>query len=112
MIEDMKERSPTIQSDLIEALMSGLDLSRNLTDAEILSCIEDRILDFGRAGRISVREMKQLTGEVFDSVRRLGPLQKYIDDESISEIMINGPDDIFIERNGKIEKAGARLESE
>ena len=40
----------------------------------------------------------------------LGPVQKFCDDESISEIMINGPSEIFIERGGRIERTDAKFE--
>ncbi|HFQ5441761.1 TPA: CpaF family protein [Vibrio vulnificus] len=46
----------------------------------------------------------QFVKSLVDEIQGLGPLQPLMDDESISDIMINGPDNIFIERNGLVEK--------
>lgn len=52
--------------------------------------------------------------EVFEQslLKLLSPIRPFLDDASVSEIMINGPDVIFIERAGKLEKTEARFESE
>lgn len=42
----------------------------------------------------------------------LGPISGLLADESVSEIMINGPEDVYVERGGKIEKAGVRFDDE
>jgi len=85
-----------------EELLERLDFSRELTDEEVMNEIEERVLNLNDNEYISITEKKNLCIEIFNSVRRLGILQQLIDDESISEIMVNGPDNIFIERDGKI----------
>lgn len=51
---------------------------------------------------LSLKEKVELRQELFCSVRKLDVLQELIDDESVTEIMVNGPDHIFVERGGKL----------
>ena len=95
-----------------EELLERLDFSRELTDEEVMNEIEERVLNLNGDEYISITEKKNLCIEIFNSVRRLGILQQLIDDESISEIMVNGPDNIFIERDGKIGKFEGKIASE
>ncbi|MGP1402687.1 MAG: CpaF family protein [Catonella sp.] len=95
-----------------EELLERLDFSRELTDEEVMNEIEERVLNLNDNEYISITEKKDLCIEIFNSVRRLGILQQLIDDESISEIMVNGPDNIFIERDGKIGKFEGKIASE
>lgn len=92
--------------------MERLDFSRELSDEEVMNEIEERVLEAGRNDYISVEDKKELCLEIFNSVRRLGPLQQLIDDDDISEIMVNGPDNIFIEKSGKISRFEGVMESE
>ena len=95
-----------------EELLERLDFSRELTDEEVLNEIEERVLNLNTEEYLSITEKKNLCIEIFNSVRRLGVLQQLIDDESISEIMVNGPDNIFIEREGHIQKFDGKIASE
>ena len=95
-----------------EELLERLDFSRELTDEEVLNEIEERVLNLSTEEYLSITEKKNLCIEIFNSVRRLGVLQQLIDDENISEIMVNGPDNIFIERDGHIQKFDGKIASE
>lgn len=83
-------------------LMERLDLSRELSDEEILEAIDDVILNQMPDSRIAVKEKVMLRQELFYSVRKLDVLQELIDDETVTEIMVNGPEHIFLERNGRL----------
>lgn len=83
-------------------LMELLDLSRELTDQEILNTIDDVILNRRIEYRLSLKEKLELRQALFYSVRKLDVLQELIEDESVTEIMVNGPNAIFIERAGKL----------
>lgn len=85
-------------------LMEKLDLSRELTDSEILSEIDGLILSRMRESCISLKEKVELRQELFYSVRKLDVLQELIEDNSVTEIMVNGPNAIFVERNGRLKK--------
>lgn len=85
-------------------LMEQLDLSRELSDGEILDAIDELILNQMRESCMPLKEKVQLRQELFYSVRKLDVLQELIEDESVTEIMVNGPDTIFVERGGKLSK--------
>lgn len=61
---------------------------------------------------LSFRTKKSLADTVFESIRGLGILGKIIADKSITEVMINGYDCIFVERDGKLEQIADKFESQ
>ena len=87
-----------------DLLMEKLDMSREMTDREILDEIDQLILNRIRDSYISLNEKLQLRQELFYSVRKLDVLQELIEDETVTEIMVNGPDAIFVERGGRLGK--------
>lgn len=87
-----------------DLLMEKLDMSREMTDREILDEIDQLILNRMRDSYISLNEKLQLRRELFYSVRKLDVLQELIEDETVTEIMVNGPDAIFVERGGRLGK--------
>ena len=89
---------------LRQMLMEKLDVYRDLSDEEILENIDELIINNLRDQGISLKEKVQLRQELFYSVRKLDVLQELIEDETVTEIMVNGPDSIFIERGGKLTK--------
>ena len=90
--------------ELRALLMERLDLARELSDEEILEEIDELILGRMREYCLSLKEKVQLRQELFHSVRKLDVLQELIEDETVTEIMVNGPDAIFVERAGKLTK--------
>lgn len=82
--------------------MEKLDLSRELSDEEILETIDELILNSMRDVCMSLKEKVELRQELFYSVRKLDVLQELIEDNSVTEIMVNGPDAIFVEREGRL----------
>jgi pilus assembly protein CpaF len=52
-------------------------------------------------------ERRQVTREITDDILGYGPLEPFLHDDTVSEVMVNGPDSIYIERSGKIEHTGA-----
>lgn len=83
-------------------LMEKLDLSRELSDEEILDIIDDLILNYTEELCCTLKEKVQFRQELFYSVRKLDVLQELIEDETVTEIMVNGPGAIFVERGGKL----------
>lgn len=86
-----------------EAVVRELDSDADRDDEEILECIEEHVLRAGHSVYLSVDEKKELIQRIFYSIRKLDILQEILEDREITEIMVNGPDHIFIERNGGIE---------
>ena len=101
----MREQDYALVRDGIHgAIMRGIDFSRSVEDEEVLGLIDEEIIRAKREGELSLDEMKQMRMELFNAIRRLDVLQELIEDSSVTEIMINGPDHIFIERAGKIQR--------
>lgn len=100
-----EQKSHTLDHRTIvqELVMRKLDFSQEVSDEEVLDLIDEEVMRLSASRGILVDEMKQLRQEVFHSIRRLDVLQELIDDPQITEIMINGPDRIFIEKAGRIE---------
>lgn len=101
-----------LQGEIRERVLARMDMTQEQTDEEVRELIERCILEVSREHFISLEEKLKLAREVFLSIRKLDFLQELIDDESITEIMVNGPDAIFIEKNGKLYRAEERFESE
>ena len=55
------------------------------------------------------REQRALAEELVDDMLGLGPLEPLLEDESIADIMVNGPDKVFVERRGKVSLSGVRF---
>ena len=89
---------------LREQLMEKLEMRVDAEDDEILGMIDELVLSDSTAPRLSVTERLKISRELFYSVRRLDILQDLIDDKSVTEIMVNGPKNIFIEQKGVIRR--------
>jgi len=63
----------------------------------------------GRHIQLNGREQRQLAGELVDDMLGLGPLEPLLDDDSITDIMVNGPDRVFVEQRGKILLSSVRF---
>ena len=85
-------------------IMEEMDLSREVADEEIRKLIDAQIIQCSKENYIPIEERHRLSRELFFDIRKLGILQELIEDDSITEIMVNGVEHIFIERNGKIQE--------
>lgn len=93
-------------------LINKFDLTRDLSDEEIYSLIDNEIIETGRHQFISLTQKERLRRILFNSIRGYDILQDFIEDKDITEIMINGYDNIFIEKNGIITKTEAHFSSQ
>ena len=73
-----------------------------MEDQEIYRQIDDLILEETRNRYVSLRRKEALRTELFNSIRKLDILQELIDDDSVTEIMVNVTEGIFLERNGRL----------
>lgn len=101
-----------IKEGLQEDVLESIDLSTEISDEELLSTIDERLLVRSRENYISMQEKRKLRRDIFNSIRKLDVLQDMIEDPSITEIMVNGAKDIFIEQNGVITRCSTHFESE
>ncbi len=83
-----------------------------LSDEELMEQIE-LIVDEQTQGQYFPINMKvQLVQQVYSSIRGFGVLDSIISDDTITEVMINGPDNIFIEKDGRLKKLDAHFENQ
>ncbi|GHG46122.1 pilus assembly protein CpaF [Flavimobilis marinus] len=61
---------------------------------------------------LSISEKVQIVQQVYGSIRGLGLLDSLLSDETVTEVMVNGPDNVFVERSGRIQKVPGGFESE
>ncbi|MBQ7796809.1 MAG: CpaF family protein [Lachnospiraceae bacterium] len=82
-----------------------------MSDEEISQIIDEKIFERTDMGVMTLGERLKLQRELFDSFRRLDILQELVDDPAITEIMVNGPEDVFVETGGRIERWERSFES-
>ncbi|WP_339630229.1 CpaF family protein [uncultured Sneathiella sp.] len=75
--------------------MDRLDLARDISDIVTDILIEERI-------QLNQREQRELTESLMHDMLGLGPLEPLLADESITDIMVNGPKQVFVEQKGKL----------
>lgn len=89
-----------------------MDLSRDIGDEELTELIHDVLQEEVQENYIPLQEQIALSRQLYHSFRKLDILQELIEDDSITEIMINGTEDIFLERNGSVFKSEKRFLSQ
>lgn len=97
---------------LREKLLESIDYSKESSDEEIRDLIDEMLIRESREHPLSLQERGRLRKELFHAVRKLDVLQELVDDPGITEIMINGPDHIFLEQKGRLLESELRFESE
>ncbi len=90
------------RQEIWNTLKEKIDLSRDVTDEEVSTMIDDIVTGIGRKYALSLEERRNLSQSVFHSVRKMDVIQELIDSEEVTEIMINGTDNIFIEKAGAL----------
>lgn len=101
-----------ISEKVRKQVLSDIDVSRDLEDEEIWDIISRAASEEVKQKSISLRDRIELEKRVFDSLKRLDVLQELIDDTEVTEIMVNGPDSIFYEKNGCIQQYDGKFSSE
>ena len=91
--------------------MSDMKFAEELNEEELKELISHYLLEKEKTYSLTLSQRKQIGKEIFDALRKFDVLQDYMDDEEVTEIMVNGPEHIFIEKNGKIEAVKQQFES-
>ncbi len=105
---DLKTR---VQNRLIAELDPSMDVSRTDEVRQVIRQMYDTILDEERIV-LSRVERERLFEQIVAEILGLGPLEPLLADETITEIMINGPKKVFVERRGKLERVNVTFESD
>ncbi len=84
---------------------AGVDLER-LSAPERRLCVRQEVLAVLREERaiLPAGTITDVVNQVSDEVVGLGPLERLLRDPEVSEVMVNGADDVFVERKGRIER--------
>ena len=96
---------------LYQKIMEELDLSREIEDEALMELIYTVLSEERREHYMSLQEMNMLGKELFNAFRKLDILQDLIEDEEITEIMINGAQHIFMEKAGVVTRLEKRFAS-
>jgi pilus assembly protein CpaF len=105
---ELKER---VQDKLIAELDPQMDISKTEEVRHTIEDLYDQILS--QEGTILSRQERQrLFEQIVAEILGFGPIEPLLADESITEIMVNGPNKIYIERKGKLEKVNLTFESD
>lgn len=107
MQSDTKEKAELIRAKVLESCDFAMLTDEQLEDA-ISKCIEKEFSD----SYLSITEKADIGDQVFSLIRGLGLLDSIIHDDTITEIMINGYKDIFIEKNGRVTRLNEEFEDE
>lgn len=100
-----------IKTECRQALMGEIDYTRDLSDEEVSDLTDETVLRAGRKYYLTLEQKSRLKKELFASIRQLDVLEEFLSDNSVTEIMVNGPDCIFVEKEGRLLKENVRFES-
>lgn len=92
-------------------IRNRIDLTKEPTDEEIKNIIEEVIKERATEAYISIDERTKMSQSLFNSIRRLDIIQPLLEDGDITEIMINGQNNIFVEKKGKIKRINSSFNS-
>jgi pilus assembly protein CpaF len=87
---------------LREEILGTVDLSREMTDEEIRVLVEERVSTYAKSHIMMLKEQASLAQQLFNSMRKLDVLQELLENPDITEIMVNGAEHIFYEKNGRL----------
>ncbi|MGH7108605.1 MAG: ATPase, T2SS/T4P/T4SS family, partial [Acetobacteraceae bacterium] len=90
----------------LDPIAAAATQADRLTD-EIERMIAEIATD--RRVQLNAREQRALAGELVNDMLGLGPIEPLLADDSINDIMVNGPNHVFIERRGKLEQTSIRF---
>ncbi len=101
-----------IYEEIREAVIDAMDLSRDTSDEEMDSIIAKKTALALKNKKYSVKERVQIEQHIYNSLRKLDVIQDLIDDPDVTEVMVNGPNQIFYEKNGQVYRYKYKFSSE
>ena len=99
---DQKTSQEEVEERLYEEVIERMDFSKEQTDGEVEMLLDDVVCTRGREMGITAQQREKIQGRLFNRLRRHDVLQELLDDPLVTEVMVNGPDRIFVERGGVI----------
>jgi pilus assembly protein CpaF len=105
-LEELKERIRAV-------LMSRIDpsVAAKIPRWHLRGEVAQLVSEIATEDRVQLNKLEEvaLATDLSDDMIGLGPLEPFLDDDEITDILANGPSDIYVERRGKLEKTGARF---
>lgn len=83
----------------------------SFSDEELMGVIERQIQGQARENDLRLEVKKSLRRQIYNAIRKMDVLQDLLEDEDITEIMVNGPSSIFVEKDGRLQKTDRKFES-
>ncbi len=105
------QKRTEIKQRLRQHVLETMDFTREVEDSEVQKVLDEFIAEEAGKSYIGVTDRQKLKKDVFNSLRRFDILQDLLEDPSITEIMVNGPGAIFVEKNGHLERFEGSFES-
>lgn len=105
--EELREAKETIRKRVLE----NINLT-NVSDEGLEEGILREIEKYYAGGYLSITDKAELSDDIYSSIRGFGLLDSIMNDDSVTEVMINGSQEIFIEKAGKLMRLGEAFESE
>lgn len=105
------EQEQQFISEIKKYITENLPLSK-ISDEELAEKIEELVFQKLAGQYCSIKQRTSIGEQVFSSIRGLGILDSIMSDDTITEVMINGPENIFIEQNGRLFKLDKQFESQ
>ncbi len=107
----MEHEKSSLKNAIRDEVVGSLDFSKEISDHEMYELIDRVISGKLRHSAVTLEDRKTLRMQVFHSIRKLDVLQHLVDDPQVTEIMVNGTDNIFIEKNGVIMQSDTGFDS-
>lgn len=95
----------------IEEKIGKILLEREFSDQDLFALIKDEVEKYSKKEYLNIDEKIAAVDKIYSRIRGFGVIDDLIDDDEISEIMINGYDQIFVEKNGRLYPSSLRFEN-
>lgn len=106
-----QEQEEQLVTQLKQYVTDNFPLSR-MSDEELEASIENLVSQNIGEQYCSIRQRVSIVQQIYSSIRGFGLLDSIMADDTITEVMINGPDHIFIEQNGRLFRMNKKFESQ
>jgi len=107
----MESKEEILIKKIKKRVMDELEYKKEVTDEQIEELIQRNLSRIGKEEYLPLKLRVDLGQQIYHSLRKLDILQQLLDNPDITEIMVNGPDAIFVEEMGSIRKLDKHFES-
>ena len=95
------DQSKTVR-ELQAQILQEIDFDQELADEDVYRMVEEKTAVYARQKMLGLKERENLEKELFNALRKLDVIQELLEDDEITEVMVNGASCIFYEKGGKI----------